>query len=59
MWDVQESADVYGRRSEVSVREAKDNLSALLLRAADGEEIVVTSDGRPKAMITGASRRAC
>lgn len=39
------------RRSEVSVREAKDQLSALLQRAAAGEEIVVTSDGQPKAML--------
>jgi prevent-host-death family protein len=51
-WSIQESPAVYGRRSEVSVREAKDNLSALLMRAAGGEEIIVTSDGHPKAMIT-------
>jgi len=51
-WKLEESAAVYGRRTVVSVREAKDNLSALLLRAAGGEEIVVTSDGHPKAMIT-------
>lgn len=51
-WSVRESAAVYGRKTEVSVRQAKDNLSALLQRAAGGEDIVVTSDGRPKAMIT-------
>lgn len=39
------------RRVEVSVREAKDQLSALLQRAEAGEEIVITSDGEPKAMI--------
>lgn len=38
-------------RATVSVREAKDQLSALLQRVADGEEIVVTSDGQPKAML--------
>lgn len=51
-WTLEENPTVYGRRVEVSVRQAKDNLSSLLLRAAAGEEIVVTSDGRPKAMIT-------
>ena len=35
----------------VNVREAKDQLSSLLDRAERGERIVVTSDGRPKAMI--------
>ena len=39
------------RRTEVSVREAKDHLSALLLRAEAGEEIVITSDGEPRAML--------
>jgi len=39
------------RRAEVSVREAKDQLSALLQRAAAGEEIVITSDGEPVAML--------
>jgi prevent-host-death family protein len=39
------------KRASVSVREAKDQLSALLQRVADGEEIVVTSDGQPKAML--------
>lgn len=39
------------RRTEVSVREAKDQLSALLQRVAAGEEIVITSDGEPTAML--------
>jgi prevent-host-death family protein len=39
------------RRTEVSVREAKDQLSSLLQRAEAGEEIVITSDGEPKAML--------
>jgi len=38
-------------RPTVSVREAKDQLSHLLQRAARGEEIVITSDGEPKAML--------
>jgi prevent-host-death family protein len=38
-------------RTSVSVREAKDQLSALLQRVAEGQEIVVTSDGLPKAML--------
>lgn len=47
---VEEPATLH-RRTEVSVREAKDQLSALLQRAATGEEIVITSDGEPKAML--------
>jgi prevent-host-death family protein len=39
------------RRTEVSVREGKDQLSALLQRVEAGEEIVITSDGEPKAML--------
>ncbi len=46
-----EEPSLLGRRTEVSVREAKDQLSALLQRAAAGEEIVITSDGEPKAML--------
>ncbi len=47
----EEAAEVLRRRTEVSVREAKDQLSSLLARAAEGEEIVITSDGEPKAML--------
>jgi prevent-host-death family protein len=50
-WMVQESQAAYGKPTEVSVRTAKDQLSALLERAAQGEDIVITSDGKPKAMI--------
>lgn len=50
-WMVQEAQRAYGPQVEVSVRTAKDQLSALLERAATGEEIVITSDGKPKAMI--------
>ena len=49
---IREAAAAYGlRRDVVSVREAKDQLSGLLQRAAQGEQIVITSDGEPKAMI--------
>jgi prevent-host-death family protein len=34
-----------------NVRNAKARLSELLERAAAGEEIVITSDGRPKAKL--------
>lgn len=49
---LRETAAAYGiRRNVVGVREAKDQLSSLLQRAAQGEQIVITSDGEPKAMI--------
>lgn len=49
---IREAAAAYGiKRDVVAVREAKDQLSALLQRAARGEQIVITSDGEPKAMI--------
>jgi prevent-host-death family protein len=49
---LREAAAAYGiKRDVVSVREAKDQLSALLQRASRGEQIVITSDGEPTAMI--------
>lgn len=39
---------------EVGVRELRSRLSYWLGRAADGEEIVVTERGKPRARITGA-----
>jgi prevent-host-death family protein len=49
---IKEDAARYGlRRDVLGVREAKDQLSSLLQRAAGGEEIVITSDGQPTAMI--------
>ena len=49
---IREDAARYGlRRDVLGVREVKDQLSSLLQRAAAGEEIVVTSDGVPTAMI--------
>lgn len=50
-WMVQEAQVAFGEPAMVSVRVAKDQLSSLLERAAQGEEIVITSDGKPKAMI--------
>jgi prevent-host-death family protein len=37
--------------AEVSVHEAKTHLSRLLLRVADGEEIVITRAGKPVAKL--------
>jgi prevent-host-death family protein len=50
-WVLSEAQAAYHEPVEISVRAAKDQLSALLERAAQGEDIVITSDGRPKAMI--------
>jgi prevent-host-death family protein len=50
-WMLGELQADYDEPVEVSVRTAKDQLSALLERASRGEDIVITSDGRPKAMI--------
>ena len=50
-WMVQEAQTAHGEPIEVNVRAAKDQLSALLERAAQGEDIVITSDGKPKAMM--------
>jgi len=46
-----EAQAAYTAPAEISVRTAKDQLSSLLERASRGEDIVITSDGRPKAMI--------
>jgi prevent-host-death family protein len=49
---IREAAAAYGIKCDVvNVREAKDQLSSLLDRAANGEQIVITSDGLPKATI--------
>ncbi len=49
---IKEDAAKYGlRRDVLGVREAKDQLSSILKRAAAGEEIVITSDGIPAAML--------
>ncbi len=38
-------------REAVSLYEAKTHLSSLIERAADGEEIVITKSGKPKARL--------
>lgn len=38
-------------RLVVNVRTAKDQLSRLLEQAAEGNEVIITSDGRPKARL--------
>ncbi len=49
---IEEAAAAYGVPCRVvNVREAKDRLSSLLESAACGEQVVITSDGAPKAMI--------
>jgi len=49
---IKEDAAAYGlRRDVLGVREVKDQLSSLIQRAAGGEEIVITSDGVPTAML--------
>ena len=45
------ATQILRRRTLVSVREAKDQLSTLLQRAASGEEVIITSDGEPRAML--------
>jgi len=41
----------------ISVRAAKAHLSALLELVADGQEITITSDGQPKAVLSPANKR--
>lgn len=41
----------YGQAIQVNVRAAKDRLSNLLELAAQGHEVVITSDGEPKAKL--------
>jgi prevent-host-death family protein len=49
---IKEAAAHYGlRRDVMGVREAKAKWSSIVQRAAQGEEIVITSDGVPTAMV--------
>jgi len=49
---IKEAAAYYGlRRDVMGVREAKAQWSSVVQRAAQGEEIVITSDGVPTAMV--------
>ena len=38
-------------RSHVGIRELRNNVAAVVRRAANGERILITSDGRPVAML--------
>lgn len=49
----QEAAGLDQPGLTVNVRAAKDRLSSLLEAAARGDEVVITSDGRPKARLVG------
>jgi prevent-host-death family protein len=44
-----------GKSSAISVREAKSHFSALLGRAAEGEEITITWHGQPRARLVPVS----
>ena len=48
---LKESAVLEDPALVVNVRAAKDQLSSLLEAAARGDEVVITSDGRPKAKL--------
>lgn len=48
---LRESAVLEAPELVVNVRTAKDQLSSLLEAAARGDEVVITSDGRPKAKL--------
>jgi prevent-host-death family protein len=57
---VQEIAPLPGGGSAISVRAAKAHLSGLLDQVAAGREVVITSDGVPKARLvpmTGGEQR--
>ncbi len=48
---IAEPASVYGLPTLMNVRAAKDALSGLLEKASRGEEVIITSDGKPKARL--------
>ncbi len=48
----------YGEAIQVNVRAAKDRLSGLLELAASGHEVVITSDGKPKAKLISCRMKA-
>lgn len=48
---VQELAELPGIGTAITVRAAKTHLSGLLAQVAQGREIVITSDGLPKARL--------
>jgi len=54
---LKESAVLEDPALVVNVRAAKDQLSSLLEAAARGDEVVITSDGRPKAKLVASQPR--
>lgn len=54
---LREIAAAPGIGAIISVRAAKAHLSALLDLVAGGQQITITSDGQPKAVLSPASRR--
>ena len=49
--ELREAATLAGTAARVNVRAAKDRFSSLVELAANGHEVVITSDGRPKAKL--------
>jgi prevent-host-death family protein len=54
---LQETSSGKDPKLVVNVRTAKDQLSSLLEVAARGDEVVITSDGRPKAKLVAVQAR--
>ena len=54
---LREIAAVPGIGPVISVRSAKAHLSALLELVAGGQEITITSDGQPKAILSPVAKR--
>ena len=54
---LREVAALPGLGPVISVREAKAHLSALLDLVAGGQDITITSDGEPKAMLSAVKKR--
>lgn len=55
--ELKEVAVAPGIGQFINVRAAKAHLSALLEMVAGGQEITITSDGRPKAKLVGAAAK--
>jgi prevent-host-death family protein len=54
---LREVATMPGIGPAISIRSAKAHLSALLELVAGGQEITITSDGKPKAKLVGAAAK--
>jgi prevent-host-death family protein len=55
--DVLKDAAVLEGPVLINVRAAKDSLSSLIERAANGLETIITSDGKPKAKLVPVQRK--